>query len=71
MEQADALMAAKSLSISKLMVLAPPGTVDPMPHLYDTSMYAYAGKTTIFTSQHVLPIHSNPNLCVSIPVKLV
>jgi len=37
------LLAAKSLSIGKLMVLAPPGTIDPTPHLYDTTMYALSG----------------------------
>ena len=37
------LLAAKSLSIGKLLVLAPPGTIDPTPHLYDTTMYALSG----------------------------
>lgn len=37
------MLAAKSLSIGKLMVLAPPGTIDPTPHLYDTTMYALSG----------------------------
>ena len=54
MEQAQSLIAAKSLSISKLMVLAPPGTLDPMPHLYDTSMYTYAGLMTTAVIAHAL-----------------
>mmetsp|Transcript_11957 Transcript_11957/g.19970 ORF Transcript_11957/g.19970 Transcript_11957/m.19970 type:complete len:715 (-) Transcript_11957:1332-3476(-) len=43
MEQASELLAAKSLTISKLLVLAPPGTIDPTPHLYDTTMYTLSG----------------------------
>ena len=54
MEQAESLIAAKSLSISKLMVLAPPGTLDPMPHLYDTSMYTYAGLMTTAVVAHAM-----------------
>jgi hypothetical protein len=54
MEQAQTLLAAKSLSISKLMVLMPPGTLDPMPHLYDTSMYAYAGLMTTAVVAHAM-----------------
>ena len=37
------LLATKALSISKLLVLAPPGTLDPTPHLYDSTMYALSG----------------------------
>jgi hypothetical protein len=54
MEQAQTLLAAKSLSISKLMVLMPPGTLDPMPHLYDTSMYTYAGLMTTAVVAHAM-----------------
>ncbi len=42
-ESAMDLLASKALSISKLLVLAPPGTLDPTPHLYDSTMYALSG----------------------------
>lgn len=42
-EQASELLAAKTLSISKLMAIMPPGTLDPTPHLYDTTMYSLGG----------------------------
>ncbi len=35
----DVLLATKSINISKVLVLCPPGTIDPTPHLYDTTMY--------------------------------
>lgn len=38
-DKANDLIASKTLTISKLMALAPPGTVDPTPYLYDTTMY--------------------------------
>lgn len=43
MEKAADLLATKTLTISKLVALAPPGTLDPSPHLYDTTMYALTG----------------------------
>ena len=54
MEQAEALLATKTLTISKLMLLVPPGTPNPLPHLYDTSMYAYAGLMTTAVVAHAL-----------------
>lgn len=43
MDKAYDLLATKTLTISKLMVLTPPGTLDPSPHLYDTTMYSLSG----------------------------
>ena len=54
MEQASELLAAKSLSISKLLVLCPPGTIDPTPHLYDTTMYAMSGLMATAFLTHLL-----------------
>ena len=54
MEQASQLLATKTLSISKLMVLAPPGTLDPTPHLYDTTMYTLAGLMATAVVAHAL-----------------
>lgn len=41
-EQLDQLVAAKTVTISKLMEIAPPGTVDPTSSLYNTTMYLMA-----------------------------
>ena len=41
-EQIDELVKAKTVTISKLMEIAPEGTVDPTPSLYNTTMYAMA-----------------------------
>lgn len=54
MEQANELLAAKTLSISKLMALVPPGTLDPTPHLYDTTMYSLGGIMTCAVIAHGL-----------------
>ena len=41
-EQLDQLVAAKTVTINKLMDIAPPGTVDPTSSLYNTTMYLMA-----------------------------
>ncbi len=38
----DQLVAAKTVTIAKLMDIAPPGTPDPTPHLYNQTMYLMA-----------------------------
>jgi len=40
---AQTLIEAKTLTISKLMTIMPPGTVDPTPFLYNNTMYTMAG----------------------------
>ena len=69
MDSAMEMLAAKSLSISKLLVLAPPGTIDPTPHLYDTTMYALSGLMAVAVVAHglvrplpVLPIPPAANV---------
>lgn len=42
-DQLNTLIAAKTVTIGKLMAIAPEGTVDPTPSLYNTTMYAMAG----------------------------
>ena len=39
----EELIAAKTVTISKLLEIAPPGTVDPTPSLYNITMFAMAG----------------------------
>jgi MFS family permease len=41
-EQLDQLVAAKTVTISKLMEIVPPDTVDPTSSLYNTTMYLMA-----------------------------
>ena len=41
-EQLEVLVAAKTVTIAKLMEIAPPGTVDPTSSLYNTTMYLMA-----------------------------
>ncbi len=41
-EQAEQLVAAKTVTITKLMEIAPPGTIDPTPGLYNSTMYLMA-----------------------------
>lgn len=41
-DQVDALVAQKSVTISKLMEIAPAGTIDPTNSLYNTTMYLMA-----------------------------
>ena len=46
-EELEALLAAKSVNISQLMQVVPPGTVDPTPTLNNNTMYAMAGLLTV------------------------
>ena len=39
MENTEQLIAAKTVTITKLMEIAPPGTIDPTSGLYNTTMY--------------------------------
>jgi len=41
-DQLETLVAQKSVTIAKLMEIAPPGTVDPTSSLYNTTMYLMA-----------------------------
>lgn len=43
----DELVAAKTVTVQKLMEMAPEGTVDPTPGLYNTTMYTMAGLLVI------------------------
>ena len=46
-EQLDALIAQQTVTIAKLMEIAPPGTVDPTPSLYNVAMYLMAALLAI------------------------
>jgi hypothetical protein len=52
MEKAADLMASKALNISKLLTLCPPGTIDPTPYLYNTTMYTLSGAMVVACLAH-------------------
>ncbi len=43
LDQLDVLIAQNTVTINKLMEIAPPGTVDPTPGLYNLTMFLMAG----------------------------
>jgi MFS family permease len=60
-DKANELIVAKSLSISRLMEIVPEGTIDPSPHLYDSTMQALTGLMAVSVVSHLLvkPINSS------------
>ena len=64
LDQLDKLVAAKTVTISKLMDIVPAGTVDPTPSLYNTTMYAMAALLVIafFANLFLKPVHEKHHL---------
>lgn len=64
MGKLDELVAAKTVSVQKLMEIAPEGTIDPTPGLYNTTMYTMAGLLVIgfFANIMVKPVHEKYHL---------
>jgi MFS family permease len=58
-DQLESLVANKTVTISRLMELAPPGTVDPSSMLYNTTMYAMAALLAVALLANLLirPVH--------------
>ncbi len=52
--QAQTLIEAKTLTISKLMTIMPSGTLDPSPFIYNNTMYAMAGLVSVGAGLHFL-----------------
>ncbi|MDA7888697.1 MFS transporter [Akkermansiaceae bacterium] len=54
----DELVAAKTVSVQKLMEIAPEGTIDPTPSLYNTTMYTMAALLVVgfFANIMVKPV---------------
>ncbi len=63
-EQLDALVQAKTVTIAKLMEIAPPGTLDPTPSLYNQTMYLMAALLFIALIANALmrPVHPRHRL---------
>ena len=62
--QLSELVEAKTVTIVKLMEIAPVGTIDPTPSLYNTTMYAMAGLLVIafFSNLLMKPVHDKHNV---------
>ncbi|MGE3773153.1 MAG: OFA family MFS transporter [Gammaproteobacteria bacterium] len=60
----DRLVEAKTVTIAKLMEIAPAGTVDPTPSLYNTTMYLMAGLLALALVANALmrPVDSRHHL---------
>ena len=58
-DQIEQLINAKTVTIAKIMEIAPPGTLDPTPNLYNTTMYAMAALLVIafFANLFMRPVH--------------
>lgn len=55
----DQLIETKTVTISQLMEIAPPGTLDPTPSLYNTTMFAMAGLLILafLANLMIRPVH--------------
>jgi len=64
LDQLDQLVAAKTVTIARLMEIAPAGTVDPTPSLYNTTMYAMAGLLAIALVANIMvrPVHEKHHM---------
>ena len=46
-DQLEALLQTKTVTISKLLQVLPPGTPDPTPFIYESTFYALAGLASV------------------------
>jgi MFS family permease len=67
--QLDLLIARKTVTIGRLMELAPPGTVDPSSTLYNTTMYLMAAilGVGLLANALVRPVHPRHYLAAATP----
>ena len=54
LSQAQTLIEAKTLTITKLMNIMPQGTIDPSPFLYNNTMYTMAALVGIGAALHFM-----------------
>ncbi len=68
-DQLDSLVAANSVTISRLLEIAPAGTIDPTPGLYNTTMYCMAALLVIafFANLMVRPVDSRHHVTKTHP----
>jgi len=57
--QLEQLISAKTVTIPRLLEIAPPGTLDPSPFIYNSTLYTMAGLVSIAAMLHfmVRPVH--------------
>ena len=60
----EELISAKTVTISKLLEIAPQGTVDPTPNLYNVTMFIMAGLLALafFANMAVRPVAERHHL---------
>ena len=63
-EKLEVLVESKTVTIAKLMEIAPPGTIDPTPSLYSTTMYLMAALLFIALISNALmrPVHEKHHM---------
>lgn len=64
LEQLDTLVAEQTVTIAKLMEIAPPGTIDPTSSLYNLTMYLMAALLAIALLANALmrPVHGRHHM---------
>ncbi|MEE9140800.1 MAG: OFA family MFS transporter [Alphaproteobacteria bacterium] len=64
LDQIAVLVESKTVTISKLMEIAPPGTIDPSSGLYNTTMFAMAALLAIALVSNALmkPVHEKHHM---------
>jgi len=75
-ENVHALIDAKSVTIENLLAIAPEGTFDPTPYLYDSTMYTMAGLLSVgfLSNALITPVASKwhmPENCLPVESKKV
>lgn len=63
-QQLDQLVVAKTVTIARLMEIAPAGTIDPTSSVYNTTMYAMAGLLAVALVMNFLvgPVHGKHHI---------
>ncbi len=63
------LIHAKTVTVQNLLAISPPGTVDPTPYLYDTTMYTMAGllSVAVISNALVKPVAAKWHMPAEIP----
>lgn len=69
MDKAADLVASKTLNISKLLTLCPPGTIDPTPYLYNTTMYTLSGAMVVAFLSHSFVRPTTPATVIDVKAK--
>lgn len=67
LDHLDELVTAKTVTIARLMEIAPQGTIDPTPSLYNTTMYTMAALLVIALIANIMvrPVHASHHMKVN------